>query len=375
MTAPTKSFTTIADSSIDADSPLDETLLTALRDNIEHIKQWLGASFTAAQDHDHDGVNSAAIEIGPNLLRNGSFESGTAGWTVTNYTGGTVVTNTANDMDGATALGFTSTVLANGGGDAIIAAFIACTGSAEILLKWSQKASVANVSSKIEVLWYDDTQSSISTTVVHTTTNTSTTAKKRQRIVVAPSNARYCKVKLTGGIPATGSATGVVYFDGVQVTEPSGALILLDEITGTTASAFDFTDCINSVFSRYVVHLDGMVTSTGTGLLARISTDNGATWISSNNYVTDGGAATNAWTIGTITTSINTPWSGEFYLNNPNDSGAQKIGRAIGSGVTSAVEAHANYYNAGGSVINALRILASGTITGTARIYGVRKGA
>lgn len=64
MAAPTKNWTSIADTSIDADSPLDTTLITAVRDDLENLKsQLLGESgaYTAAQGHDHDGVNSKEV--------------------------------------------------------------------------------------------------------------------------------------------------------------------------------------------------------------------------------------------------------------------------------------------------------------------------
>lgn len=61
MPAPAKSFTVIADTAVDVDSPLDEALVTALRDNTFHLEEWLGKNYTAAVDHDHDGVNSKQI--------------------------------------------------------------------------------------------------------------------------------------------------------------------------------------------------------------------------------------------------------------------------------------------------------------------------
>lgn len=58
MTAPAKSFTVIADTAVDVDSPLDEALVTALRDNTLHLEEWLGKDYTAAQNHRHDGIDS-----------------------------------------------------------------------------------------------------------------------------------------------------------------------------------------------------------------------------------------------------------------------------------------------------------------------------
>lgn len=61
MPAPSKSWTDIADSAIDPDSPLDVTLMTAIRDDLVHLKEWLGYGYTAAQAHDHDGINSTLL--------------------------------------------------------------------------------------------------------------------------------------------------------------------------------------------------------------------------------------------------------------------------------------------------------------------------
>lgn len=61
MTVPSKNFTTILNSAVDVDSPVDTVLMTALRDNDIHLSEWLGYGFTAAQAHDHDGVNSKLL--------------------------------------------------------------------------------------------------------------------------------------------------------------------------------------------------------------------------------------------------------------------------------------------------------------------------
>lgn len=61
MVAPSKSFTVIADSAIDPDSPLTTGLFTNFRDNDIHLEEWLGDAFTAAKDHNHDDVNSKRV--------------------------------------------------------------------------------------------------------------------------------------------------------------------------------------------------------------------------------------------------------------------------------------------------------------------------
>jgi len=80
MAAPSKSFTIIPDADIDPDSALTSSLFTRLRDNDIHLEEWLGLSFVAAQDHDHDGVNSAAVAVGA------IFDSAVFGLTATGTT-------------------------------------------------------------------------------------------------------------------------------------------------------------------------------------------------------------------------------------------------------------------------------------------------
>ncbi|MEW6314628.1 MAG: tail fiber protein [Pseudomonadota bacterium] len=218
MTAITKSWTNIADSAVDPDAPLLSSLAYAWRDNIIHVREWLGANYTAGavQDHNHDGVNSALVETGPNLLRNGSFESGTSGWTFTDYTGGSHAISTSQHAHGAQSLAITSTVLANGGGDAQSNAYVPVAGGE--IYPWSAHlwASVANVSSKLEVLWYNNVQALVSTGLLYSTSATPTVATPLKGSMIAPSAARYARLKFTGGVPATGTATGTVYFDGIM---------------------------------------------------------------------------------------------------------------------------------------------------------------
>ncbi len=61
MANPSKNWSDIQDGQIDAESPLDTTLLTQIRDNLVYLKEWLGGSYTAQVDHDHDGVNSKTL--------------------------------------------------------------------------------------------------------------------------------------------------------------------------------------------------------------------------------------------------------------------------------------------------------------------------
>jgi hypothetical protein len=220
MGAISKAWVTIADAAVDPDSPIDATLMTGLRDNDIHLREWLGFSFTAGavQDHNHDGVNSALVPVGANAVRNGSFEDGEGGWTFTNFSGGSHAISTSQHRHGAKSATFTSTVLANGGGDAVTNEFMLVSEADLLALKFWLWASVANVSSKLEVSWYDNAKALISTTVVQSYTDTPTTATYHTLSATAPANARFFKVRVTGGVPGSGSATGTIRCDGIEVS-------------------------------------------------------------------------------------------------------------------------------------------------------------
>lgn len=61
MTAPSKTFTTIADSRIDPESIIDTDLMTDLRDNDIHNYEWIGFGFSPSQAHKHDGLDSSLL--------------------------------------------------------------------------------------------------------------------------------------------------------------------------------------------------------------------------------------------------------------------------------------------------------------------------
>lgn len=87
MTAPSKNWVNVADTQVDADSPLDTTLITALRDDLVHLKEWLGYGFTSEQAHNHDGVNSKIVsqnDISKNevLFSDDFLLPNIVGWTV-----------------------------------------------------------------------------------------------------------------------------------------------------------------------------------------------------------------------------------------------------------------------------------------------------
>lgn len=82
MAVPSKNFTIIADTAIDADSPITADLMEDFRDNDIHLEEWLGLDYTAAQNHDHDGTNSARIALSAYHAQH-IVDVGGASWSIT----------------------------------------------------------------------------------------------------------------------------------------------------------------------------------------------------------------------------------------------------------------------------------------------------
>lgn len=264
MAAISKAWVTIADAAVDPDSPGDATLMTGIRDDLVHLREWLGASFFAGavQDHNHDGVNSALIQVGPNLLRNGSFESDDAGWTITDYSGGSHAFSTSTRHHGAKSLALTSTVLANGGGDALSNEFIPVGGSEGLGWAAHVSASVANVSARMSVVWYDAAQSQISEVNFVDLTNTPSSRVEYSGAVTAPSTARFAKLRVTGGVPGAGSSTGTIFWDGVQFGISHGGLVDIIPLTNLPAANGVTISNIPQGFRALVLELTGVSSDT-----------------------------------------------------------------------------------------------------------------
>lgn len=230
-----------------------------------------------------------------NAIFNGSFESDGDGWTITPFTGGSSSFNTSNDMDATKALAITSTVLANGGAEAISGQFIGCTGGDVYGFGAAVKASAINISCKIEVVWYNDAQSQISVSTVYSSSNTPTDKTRVGNALQAPDAARFYRVKLTGGVPAVGSGTGTVYFDGVVASGHAVGELVLAQGSVASVAALDLPLAGYAGFRCIALEIDGAVPATdAVNALIRLSTNNGSSFLAGAtdyNYAFEGRAA------------------------------------------------------------------------------------
>jgi len=179
-----------------------------------------------------------------NMIPNGSFEeiSGTLPlkWNITNYSGGSSAIDSANSADGQYSLRFTSSSVANGGGDAVTEDYIPVISTEYYYWSIFRGASAAGISCRVNLDWYDSSKTYISTTTVLSETSSPTTLTLSEGTAAAPSSAKFVRVKLVGGVPGTGTATGSIYFDAVQLLRTSSGINfrLMTAVAGTTYIVF-----------------------------------------------------------------------------------------------------------------------------------------
>src|SRR5690606_36971823 len=113
--------------------------------------------------------------------------------------------------------GITSTSVVDGGGDAQSGSYIDVAPGERYPWACWVWASAGNVSSRMRAHWYDANKSLISSVEVFSYTNTPIVQTLLSGYPEAPTNARYLRMQVGGGVPGVGGATGTVYFDGVRV--------------------------------------------------------------------------------------------------------------------------------------------------------------
>lgn len=201
---------------------------------------------------------------------------------------------------------------------------------------------------------------------------------------------------LLAGVDQTGPTTKAC------VASAVGCWILLEEHTVAAAAELDFTTrnvgnysgaSFNTDFDDYVIRVTNFVNNSTASLGFQFSTNGGASYDTGSNYdsllsyVTGASSAGGVGSIAstsifwrpTATTALaaNGSWNGEWRIANPLGTSFFKdvIGQLAFRDGTSGLIAGANYGEwKSTSAANAVRILPStGTITGTARLYGIRK--
>lgn len=159
-----------------------------------------------------------------NLVTNGTFDTDANSdslpdnWTVVQYTGGTVEIDStaANVTHGTYSLKFTS--VGSGGGTATSTAF-SVEKEQFVTVSWTLKSSVVDVYNKVEIKWYNSSDSLISTSTLYDEAAANPTSFTRYSYpVISPSTAVSATIVLTG-CDSSDSTSGSTWFDNVVVTQ------------------------------------------------------------------------------------------------------------------------------------------------------------
>lgn len=221
MTAISVSFSPKVATDWDPQKPLTTTKLNQLYDNTEFVKQWLGQSYIggAVQNHSHDGLDSALIPVGRNMIRNGSFESGSTNFDlVTGIPSGATAQIITSALTGGNSLQMTSVNSAIGGGYIESVEFMPCIGIVDVSLG-GFRGSVAGISSKLQIAWYSakNSASLISTSDVFSCASCSINTTNAQGSALVPVDAggtptaKYFRVRVYTNLPGVGVAGTVIY--------------------------------------------------------------------------------------------------------------------------------------------------------------------
>jgi hypothetical protein len=169
-----------------------------------------------------------------------------------------------------------------------------------------------------------------------------------------------------------------------------GSLVFISSITASAASTVSFTSGINSTYDDYIVEISDLSFAVSSQLIYMISENNGSSYLATNyfnneNYIyagTLGGRqANNAY--GSVTNNtylVNTVASNHisFRLCNVNATSTKKqfvTSASLASGGGAVRDLTNSCYTPSTGSINAIKFYADNyaTITGTFRLYGVKK--
>ena len=93
MAVPSENFDAPTAAEIQVNKPNKSSIQVKIRESLIHLEEWLGLDFTAAQNHNHDNVNSASVAIG------GSFTWLAAPVTKVTLSAGAVTNIAYTDID------------------------------------------------------------------------------------------------------------------------------------------------------------------------------------------------------------------------------------------------------------------------------------
>ena len=155
-------------------------------------------------------------------IPNGSFEVDATGdnlpdeWVIAPFPGGGGGVLEATDVaHGAKSLKFTHPGGATGGGTAETTKYFECAEQTPVVLRWLHKCSAAALLDKVELVFFDKAKAALSTVAIYSSSSNPTSWALQSGGTAPPANARFFKVRITGGDPSAATA-GTSHWDGVE---------------------------------------------------------------------------------------------------------------------------------------------------------------
>lgn len=254
-------FDSIDSADIQAGKPVDNDLMTQIKDN-------------------EDANNAALAGAGSFDIPNGDMELTDAGfpanWAQTTYPGGTAGLETASPINGSQSMKFVHPGGGGNGGGFADSDYLPCGEGAPFRISWLHKVTASGMKNQVFIRWFDKDKVFISATTIYESTNNPTTETQFSNIANPVSGARFWRVRSVGGFNDTDVA-GDAIFDAFT-TERDRTRI--STVTSPVSSVV-FTNIIDSKRLRLTAY--GAISSSSVFNLS-VSSDNGATWDTSAIY-------------------------------------------------------------------------------------------
>jgi len=172
---------------------------------------------------------------------NGSFEIDSDGdgvpdsWSRELYSGGSGGIETTSPLSGAQAVYFTHPGGAGNGGGLLDSDYMEIGEVQTYALYFMLWATAAGIKIQVRIRYYTAAQVYISDYALYSSTSNPTSPTLKGGTFTPPANARYCKIRLIGGLDDTDVA-GTVYFDRIERV-PSTITTALKTVANTTGAS------------------------------------------------------------------------------------------------------------------------------------------
>lgn len=247
-------WTNITTAQIASGKPVDNTLMSAIKGNLEHLYV----------------QSSGATDI-PNGDMEITDDDGTflASWTLVSGTG---TIETTSPLSGSQSMKCVNAVADS--------AYMTCAYTVPINISWLMSTTAVGTDNSVEIRWFDSDQVAHGVTPIETlydnTTNNIASSIFFSAVANPPDGAFFYKIRLSGAI--TGGAAGSTYFDKVSAEE---ARVRVYTLSGAV-SEIAFRDIRDSSKLRFTYW--GVTVVSASNLSIQVSADNGSTWVTSSDY-------------------------------------------------------------------------------------------